>query len=395
MRTVTHDTGNARANPAARRRVCRALLAVLAAIGLASLAQTPAAQARHLTNAGEAQLERALELRLRGLPARLRRIPIAPGPTPRALPRAVEELPAEIRGLLEDGSALSLLYFDGKAVRYDWRRGDIPEDLPLYGASMSKSITSWLFGRALCEGLVQSLDDPVEKYVPTLAGGFYGRVSIRNALDMTAGDRVLYSNPAPRGGRDTNREYNAPVMRRGVPVVAALRGFGVREPAAHSFAYRNANTDAVALVLGAVAPGGLGRFASRTLARDAGFEHPARYLADRDGAAFAFAFFYAARMDWLRAAIRIGEAFRADGCIGDYLRRAVSESVPVDIDRLPYRRYGRFFWTDRKRSNRTHVAMMGHGGQQGFIGLGDGRVLLMHAIRGDYKPWRIFRLLFE
>ena len=32
---------------------------------------------------------------------------------------------------------------------------------------------------------------------------------------------------------------------------------------------------------------------------------------------------------------------------------------------------------------------------QGFIGLEDGRVLQMHAIRGDYKPRRIFGLPFE
>ncbi len=43
------------------------------------------------------------------------------------------------------------------------------------------------------------------------------------------------------------------------------------------------------------------------------------------------------------------------------LCRVVSESVPVDIGRLPYRRYDRFFWTGRKRSNREHVAAMGHG----------------------------------
>ena len=101
---------------------------------------------------------------------------------------------------------------------------------------MPKDVTSCLFGRAFCEGLVQSLDDPVEKYAPALAGTFYGRAAIRDALGMTAGYRALHSNTAPRGGRDTNRDYNFPVLRRGVPVVEALRGFGVRDRAARGFA---------------------------------------------------------------------------------------------------------------------------------------------------------------
>ena len=107
----------------------------------------------------------------------------------------------------------------------------IRDDPPLYGASMSKGVTSCLFGRAFCEGLAHSLDDPVEKFAPALAGTFYGRVAIRDALDMTAGDRALYSNSPPRVGGDTNRDYNFPVLRQGVPVVEALRGFGVRDRA--------------------------------------------------------------------------------------------------------------------------------------------------------------------
>lgn len=358
-------------------------------------AQAPSAQAAHLKHAGKAELERALDLRLRVFPARHRQIPVAGGGAPRELARAVEALPAGIRGLIEGGSAISLLYYDGSSVVYDWKRADIPEDVPLYGASMSKSITSYLLGRALCEGHIQSLDDPVAKYVPALGGTFYGGVAIGDALDMTSGDRVLYADSRARGGRSQNREYNIPVMRRGVPVVDALRTFADREPAAHRFAYRNANTDAVALVIDRAVPGGLGPFAGRALAGDAGFARPAMYLGDRDGAAFAFAMFYATRMDWLRAAIRVGEEFNVGGCIGDYLGSAVAESVPTNVEPHPYRRYGKFFWSDRKRSNRRHVAMLGHGGQQAYIGLADNRVLLMHAIRGDYKPWRIFKVLFE
>ena len=149
------------------------------------------------------------------------------------------------------------------------------------------------------------------------------------------------------------------------------------------------------MVLSAVASEGLGEFASRTLARDAGFEHPAMYLADRNNAALAFAFFYATRLDWLRAAILIGEEFKSRGCIGDYLKSAASESVPLGFDFTFYKRYGKFFWSDRKWANRKHVAMLGHGGQRIYIDLEDGRVLYLLSIRIDYRIGKIYDAVFD
>lgn len=90
-----------------------------------------------------------------------------------------------------------------------------------------------------------------------------------------------------------------------------------------TFAYRNANTDAIALVVAAVALGGLGEFARRTLAGGAGLERRSMYFAARDGVALAYVFFYAPRLDWLRIAVRIGEEARSGGCI--YLRKAGGE----------------------------------------------------------------------
>ena len=359
------------------------------------LATAPEALAIHLKNASEERLEQVHKQRLYRLPTRFRQIGIAPGDKPRQLERDVEELPTGFRQRLEGSSVLSLLYYDGRAIKHDWRRHDIADDLPLFAASMSKGVTSYLLGRAHCDRLVASLDDRIGKYVPALTGTFYGNARIRDALDMASGDRFLYANSARRGGRAQNREYVAPVMRHESSVIAALRAFGNREPAERAFAYRNANTDAIALVVAAVSPGGLGEFARRTLANDARLERRSMYLADRDDSPLAFAFFYATRLDWLRIAIRIGEDARSDGCIGDYLRSAVADSVRVDVESLPYRRYGKFFWSDRKRMSRKHLAMMGHGGQQALIDLEGGRVLVVFAIRGDYAPSWTVRALFD
>jgi CubicO group peptidase (beta-lactamase class C family) len=55
--------------------------------------------------------------------------------------------------------------------------------------SMAKSISSVLVGAAIHDGLIGSVEDPIERYVPELSGSGYEGVSIRNLLQMTSGVR--------------------------------------------------------------------------------------------------------------------------------------------------------------------------------------------------------------
>jgi CubicO group peptidase (beta-lactamase class C family) len=63
--------------------------------------------------------------------------------------------------------------------------------------SMVKSISSTLVGVAIHDGYIKSIDDPVTKYLPTLAGSAYDGVSVRNLLQMASGVKwdETYTNP--------------------------------------------------------------------------------------------------------------------------------------------------------------------------------------------------------
>src|ERR1700738_3389363 len=63
--------------------------------------------------------------------------------------------------------------------------------------SVVKSITSTLVGVAIKDGHIKSIDDPVTKYLPTLAGSAYEVVTIRNLLQMASGVKwdETYTNP--------------------------------------------------------------------------------------------------------------------------------------------------------------------------------------------------------
>ncbi len=53
--------------------------------------------------------------------------------------------------------------------------------------SIAKSVVSMLYGAAIVDGYIGSVDEPVTKYLPLLAGGGYDGVSIRNVLQMASG----------------------------------------------------------------------------------------------------------------------------------------------------------------------------------------------------------------
>ena len=69
--------------------------------------------------------------------------------------------------------------------------------------STVKSVTSMLVGVALREGAIGSLDDPVVRHLPSLAGSAYERVSVRHLLTMSSGSAwtEVYDDPAS----DVNR----------------------------------------------------------------------------------------------------------------------------------------------------------------------------------------------
>ena len=55
------------------------------------------------------------------------------------------------------------------------------------GYSVAKSVVSLLYGAALADGYIASLNEPVTRYLPRLAGGAYDKVTIEQLLRMSSG----------------------------------------------------------------------------------------------------------------------------------------------------------------------------------------------------------------
>ena len=89
-----------------------------------------------------------------------------------------------------------LILKNGEVVLEDYELGIKPTTRwPSY--SMAKSASSMLIGAALQDGSIGSLDEWVTKYVPSLKGGAYEGVSVRNVIQMASGVKwdETYTDP--------------------------------------------------------------------------------------------------------------------------------------------------------------------------------------------------------
>jgi CubicO group peptidase (beta-lactamase class C family) len=168
--------------------------------------------------------------------------------------------------------------------------------------SVGKSIASILVGVALSEGKIQSVDDPVDKYLPYLKSSGYRGVSIRNILTMSSG--VSYSE-----------DYRDPKSGAALIGAALLTGKPTFQEFASSigptkvkpgtrFQYQSVNTQVLGLLLEKVTGMRLNRYAEEKLWKKIGAQSDAFfYEGKRQPDTCAFACFNATLRDYARVGL--------------------------------------------------------------------------------------------
>lgn len=112
---------------------------------------------------------------------------VATGPIPETVNIAGVERNTE--AVLDELDTTSLVIVrDGNIIHEAYYRGTGPDDRRI-SWSVAKSFMSGLYGKALEEGAIQSLDDEVTTYVPDLKGTAYEGATLRNILNMSSGIR--------------------------------------------------------------------------------------------------------------------------------------------------------------------------------------------------------------
>jgi CubicO group peptidase (beta-lactamase class C family) len=115
---------------------------------------------------------------------------LRPG-TPLAVDYRFDGTSHSLQDYLDGQRATGLLIMTGDSIRIERYQYERHGAHLFISWSMAKSITSLLIGVAAEKGLIASLDDRAETYVPQLRGSAYGRTTIRNLLRMSSGVRFI------------------------------------------------------------------------------------------------------------------------------------------------------------------------------------------------------------
>jgi CubicO group peptidase (beta-lactamase class C family) len=156
------------------------------------------------------------------------------GATVRPLPRqgeddlinALTKAGVDVTAYMDAAEATGLLVIRrGRIVLERYTRGN-DETTVWTSRSMAKSITSLMIGTAVRTGQIQSVDDPVVRYVPALAGTHYDAVTVRHCLQMVSG--VAYSEDYTDLDSDVAKLQLCTVDGKPGGFLAFLKALGIR-----------------------------------------------------------------------------------------------------------------------------------------------------------------------
>jgi CubicO group peptidase (beta-lactamase class C family) len=226
---------------------------------------------------------------------------------------------------------------NGNLVFEDYYLGTKAEDRRI-SWSVAKSFLSAMFGIAVADGRIKSLDEPVESYAPMLKGSAYEGVSIRNVLNMASG--IAFNEDYLSFWSDINK------MGRVLAIGGSMDGFaaGLTErvgPAGQARQYTSIDTHVLSMVLRGATGIPLQQFMEQTLWNRLGVEQDAYYVTDSQNVAFALGGLNITTRDYARfGQMMLGfGAFNGQQIIpADWAAKSVENTAPktAGTDRFGY-----------------------------------------------------------
>jgi CubicO group peptidase (beta-lactamase class C family) len=202
-----------------------------------------------------------------------------------------------------DTSALLILKEGQIAYESYWLTGG--PDVQWISMSVAKSFISALVGIAVNQGFIESIEDPVTKYVPQLNGSAYNNVSIKNILQMSSGASWNEDYGDPES--DINRSA------RILAVGGSLDEFSASlvnelEPGTYN-RYNSTDTQVLGMLLREVAGTSVSEYMQQQLWDPMGAESDAFWLLDSEGVEMAYGGLNATARDYAK----LGELYRQKG----------------------------------------------------------------------------------
>ena len=229
-----------------------------------------------------------------------------------------------------------LILHDGKILLERYALG-LEENGRWTSFSVAKSFTSTLVGAALRDGKIQSLEDPVAKYLPALKGSAYETVSLRNLLNMASGVKW-------------NEDYTDPksdVLTPNSSSVAYMSKLPRAAEQGTKFNYNTSETHLVGKIVIAATGKPLATYLSEKIWSKLGMEHDAFWMTSGDGLEMGGCCLSVSLRDYGRFGVFIQNGGVIPGkqvFAPDWMEKA-TQPTPFSLNNDLGRGYGYQWWT--------------------------------------------------
>lgn len=206
-------------------------------------------------------------------PAKARKLPAG-----KPLPIAAADVDAFIASMNVAGL---IVLQDGKVRLERYARGFSAEGR-WTSFSVAKSFTSTLVGAAIKDGFIKSLDDPVTRYIPDLAGSGYDGVTVAQLMTMTSGVKWNEDYTDPKS--DVARMFLEPVPAGVDPTVYFMRKLPRETAPGTKWVYKTGETNLIGVLVRRATGKTLAAYAQEKIWEPAGMERDGFWMKDQTGA---------------------------------------------------------------------------------------------------------------
>ena len=299
---------------------------------------------------------------------------------------------------MQSSSILSYLYYADDTILHDERTsetrfGDLySDDTSFISNSVGKSMVSYVLGHAICEGYIDSVESTIADW-PLMAGTLYHNQRIIDLLNMKAQDEKYVHDS--KGLLSSGRWYNVH------PLVsfANIELKGSAPSGNRSYHYNGLVTNVLANYAIFKSGNNYQELLDKIFREKAGVKHDVIFYKIRSktkDAASSWYQFKASRYDYLRIARAMLADWKADTCVGKYLKNVYEKrQAKLDIDEKnpdmrsqiqSPRGYGGQFHTDYiGMVSRKIFGLDGYGGQSILVDTENSRIVVVNSIHNDYN----------
>ena len=193
----------------------------------------------------------------------------------------IDGQPWTLERFMQDQRTVGMIILQDGHVRLERYSAGSGPDTRWISFSVTKSISSTLVGAAIRDGHIRSLDEPVTRYIPQLAGSGYDGVTIRQLLTMSSGVRWSEDYTSPNS--DVAR-FNLVAPEPGIdPTVTYMRNLPRAAEPGTRWHYNTGETNLVGVLVANATGRPLSEYLSEKIWRPYGMEADAFWVTNVGG----------------------------------------------------------------------------------------------------------------